>query len=159
MKLAMVAGNIIIDEAKIGGITPEVLIFNGRCVLWPPYIFRPTILFAYWTGIRRCPCSIKMINATTASMSMTRIRTAKMFNSPVDSSRNVFKMALGNRTTIPAKMISEIPLPMPRSVICSPSHMMNAVPAVRVMTVIIRNDQPGNSTTPIFSSPTLIPRP
>ena len=27
-----------------------------------------------------------------------------------------------------------IPLPMPRSVICSPSHMMKAVPAVRVMT-------------------------
>ncbi len=27
-----------------------------------------------------------------------------------------------------------MPLPMPRSVICSPSHMMNAVPAVRVIT-------------------------
>jgi hypothetical protein len=29
-KLANVAGNIIIDEAKIGGITPEVLTFSGR---------------------------------------------------------------------------------------------------------------------------------
>ena len=33
-----------------------------------------------------------------------------------------------------AKMIREIPLPMPRSVICSPSHMMNAVPVVSVIT-------------------------
>jgi hypothetical protein len=30
MKLARVAGNIIIDEAKIGGITPDVFTFNGR---------------------------------------------------------------------------------------------------------------------------------
>ncbi len=33
------------------------------------------------------------------------------------------------RATMPAKMMSEMPLPMPRSVICSPIHMMNAVPA------------------------------
>ena len=32
---------------------------------------------------------------------------------------------------MPAKMISDMPLPMPRSVICSPSHMMKAVPVVR----------------------------
>ena len=30
--------------------------------------------------------------------------------------------ALGRPATIPAKMISEIPFPTPRSVICSPSH-------------------------------------
>ena len=29
---------------------------------------------------------------------------------------------------MPVKMISDMPLPMPRSLICSPSHMMNAVP-------------------------------
>ena len=38
--------------------------------------------------------------------------------------------------TMPAKMISEMPLPMPRSVICSPSHMMNAVPVVSEIIVI-----------------------
>ena len=32
---------------------------------------------------------------------------------------------------MPAKMMSEMPLPMPRSVMRSPSHMMKAVPAVR----------------------------
>ena len=29
---------------------------------------------------------------------------------------------------MPVKMISDMPLPTPRSLICSPSHMMNAVP-------------------------------
>ena len=40
-------------------------------------------------------------------------------------------------------MMSDIPLPMPRSVICSPSHMMNVVPVVSVSTVISRNAEPG----------------
>ena len=47
IKPAMVAGNIIIDEANIGGITPEVFTFKGRCVLCPPKTFFPTTLFAY----------------------------------------------------------------------------------------------------------------
>ena len=37
---------------------------------------------------------------------------------------------------MPAKMISEMPLPIPRSLICSPSHMTNAVPVVSVSTVM-----------------------
>ena len=53
MKLATVAGNIMIEEAKMGGMTPEVLIFNGKCVLWPPYMRLPTTRLAYCTGILR----------------------------------------------------------------------------------------------------------
>jgi hypothetical protein len=53
-------------------------------------------------------------------------------------------MALGSVTTMPAKMMSDIPLPMPRSVICSPSHMMNIVPVVSVSTVSSRKPQPGS---------------
>jgi hypothetical protein len=66
---------------------------------------------------------------------------------------------------MPAKMISDIPLPIPRSVICSPSHIMKAVPAVSVMTVIMRKPQPGAITmeAPVgpamFSRPTAIPKP
>ena len=74
--------------------------------------------------------------------------------------------AEGIRATIPAKMISEMPLPMPRSVIISPSHMMNAVPEVRVSTVIRRKAQPGCKTTVwwpapavMLSRPTAIPIP
>ena len=40
-------------------------------------------------------------------------------------------MARGRPTTIPVKMSSDMPLPMPRAVICSPSHMMNIAPAVK----------------------------
>ena len=40
---------------------------------------------------------------------------------------------------MPVKISSDMPLPMPRSVICSPSHMMNAVPAVSVITHSGRN--------------------
>ena len=44
---------------------------------------------------------------------------------------------------MPAKMINEIPLPMPRSEICSPSHMMNTVPVVSVSTVMQEKPSPG----------------
>ena len=47
------------------------------------------------------------------------------------------------RATMPAKMMSEMPLPMPRSVICSPSHMTKVVPAVSVSTVMSSKRQPG----------------
>ena len=52
-------------------------------------------------------------------------------------------MARGSPTTMPTKMIRDIPLPMPRSVICSPSHMINAEPVVSVMTVISVKLKPG----------------
>ena len=40
---------------------------------------------------------------------------------------------------MPVKISSDMPFPMPRSVICSPSHMMKAVPAVSVITHIGMN--------------------
>ena len=40
---------------------------------------------------------------------------------------------------MPAKMMREMPVPMPRSVICSPSHITNAVPVVNVSTAIMTN--------------------
>ena len=49
---------------------------------------------------------------------------------------------------MPAKMISDMPLPMPRSVICSPSHMMNAVPVVSDRMVSSMNPKPGLMTMP-----------
>ena len=54
---------------------------------------------------------------------------------------------------MPAKMMSEMPLPTPRSVICSPIHMMKAVPAASEMTVMRRKPQPGFATTmrPVLS--------
>ena len=43
-------------------------------------------------------------------------------------------------------MMTDVPLPMPRSVICSPSHMVSMVAAVIVRTVRISKGSPGNST-------------
>jgi hypothetical protein len=66
----------------------------------------------------------------------------------------------GMLTTIPEKMISEMPLPMPRSVICSPSHIRNMVPVTRVTTVVKRKASPGSITNPrCDSSAIAIPRP
>ena len=59
---------------------------------------------------------------------------------------------------MPAKMISDIPFPMPRSEICSPSHMMNAVPVVRVSTVIKTNPRPGLSANPLDWSVVAMPK-
>ena len=44
---------------------------------------------------------------------------------------------------MPAKMMIEMPLPRPRSVICSPSHIRNMVPVTSVVTVVMRNIRPG----------------
>ena len=60
---------------------------------------------------------------------------------------------------MPAKMMSEMPLPMPRSVICSPSHMMNAVPVVSVTTVMNRKRHPGSNTTPPPPGAWIVSRP
>ena len=139
----IVSGNARIDEAKMTGMTPPVLTLSGMCVLDPPYIRRPTTRLAYWTVTRRWPRSTKMIAPTTRIIS-----TIRMITEPARAGRaricsNVCSTAAGKLTTIPAKMMSDMPLPMPRSVICSPSHMMNAVPVVSVSTVMRRKHQPG----------------
>ena len=63
---------------------------------------------------------------------------------------------------MPAMMISEMPLPMPRAVICSPIHIRNTVPPVSVTTVTSRKNSPGSITAEcaperIPSSPTAMP--
>jgi hypothetical protein len=57
-------------------------------------------------------------------------------------------MAFGRPTTMPVKMISDMPLPTPRSVICSPSHMMKAVPVVSEIMVSRTKPKPGLMTMP-----------
>ena len=63
---------------------------------------------------------------------------------------------------MPVKMISEMPLPTPRAVICSPSHIRNSVPPTMVTIVVSRKYQPGSITALpvpplIASSPTARP--
>ncbi len=57
-------------------------------------------------------------------------------------------MPSGMREAIEAKIISEMPLPMPRWVISSPSHIRSTVPAVSEMTI--------RKTLPKVSVPTTL---
>src|SRR5947208_159841 len=105
---------------------------------------RPTTRLAYCTGMRRCPPSTKTMNATTAIISAISSTSARGVKGPqacVRAFSYKSTTARGSPTTIPTKMISDIPLPMPRSLICSPSHMMNAEPVVSVRMVISVNPQ------------------
>ncbi len=45
-------------------------------------------------------------------------------------------MPLGSEATIEAKIISEMPLPIPRWVISSPIHIKRVQPAVRQITIM-----------------------
>ena len=72
---------------------------------------------------------------------------ARADSEPVCDSSNSCTSAPGRPATMPAKMMSEVPLPTPRCVICSPSHIRNMVPPTSVMTVVARKNQPGSMTT------------
>ena len=115
------------------GITPAWLTLSGRYVDVPPYMRRPTMRLAYWTGMRRWPCStnttpMMMISAATQTAANTR---------PPRLSRMVLP-SIGMRAAMPAKIISDMPLPMPRSVTSSPIHITSAAPAVSTSTMTTR---------------------
>ena len=71
-----------------------------------------------------------------------------MLIEPVRTNSNRPAIALGRPATMPAKIRIEMPLPRPRSVICSPSHIRNIVPATRLMTAVMRKPMPGLMTRP-----------
>ena len=62
---------------------------------------------------------------------------------PVLPNSKVVTKALGISATIPAKIIKDIPFPIPLCVICSPSHIKKIVPATIVVTVDILKNIPG----------------
>ena len=100
--------------------------------------------------MRRWPRSTNTTNAVTAITMPNNTSASAALISPVRTSSNVPPMAAGKPATIPARMIIEIPLPRPRSVICSPSHIRNIVPATNVMVATNTNCGPGAITTPWF---------
>ena len=77
---------------------------------------------------------------------------------PVLPNSIVVTRALGISATIPAKIINDIPLPIPRCVICSPNHIRKIVPATIVVTVDTLKKIPGLITRSAEdSSPTAKP--
>ena len=112
------------------GMTPAWFTLSGMYVELPPNILRPTIRRAYCTGIRRWACSMKMTAAMISRpITTTMPKTHQPFAFCTAHSED------GKPATTWVKISSDMPLPMPRSVMSSPSHMMTAVPAVMVMTM------------------------
>ena len=130
------------------GMTPAWFTLSGMYVELPPNILRPTIRRAYCTGIRRCACSMKMTAAMMSSpiTTMTR-RPIRPSYSPTDHSE------VGKLATTWVKISSDMPLPMPRSVMSSPSHMITAVPAVMVTTMTRKVSVPLSCSSGGLSQP------
>ena len=126
------------------------------CVL-PPYCLRPTTRFAYCTVIFRTACVIAITLAITKNKNATiktRIAGLTWLVPVCDDGTKVFHAcanAAGRRATMPIVIINEMPFPMPRSVIWSPSHINMSVPVVSEITVTTRKTQPGSSTSGIPS--------
>ena len=86
-----------------------------------------------------------------AAMIRTPIRAKNPIPNTLSRSRNPCASNLGNPATIPAKIINEIPLPIPRSVIISPSQTKNMVPAAmeNKAATVGRSASPENPTSAI----------
>ena len=74
---------------------------------------------------------------------MNNARTPSGVNAPVRANSKVPATADGKPATMEPKIISEMPLPMPRSEICSPSHTKNMVPATKEAAAMSLKPKPG----------------
>ncbi len=89
--------------------------------------------------MRRWPWYMNTIETIVTSAMPSHRISPNQFTLPLLASENVCPTCVGKRSTMPTKMISEMPLPMPLSVICSPSHIRNIVPATNAMTAYTMN--------------------
>ena len=117
----------------------------------------PTWRLGYWMWILRSARSMKTTKAITATtITMMPTITAGL-SAPVRPWVKNCASAAGSSATMPVKMMSEMPLPMPRAVICSPSHIRNIVPPTSVMMTPRRKNQPGSCAMPSASRPSARP--
>ena len=125
------------ELAKIIGITPVIKTLIGIWVACPPYIFLPTTLFAYCTGILLSP-SVSVTTNTTIAMAIITNSTKNIgLDFPAFTRATDWAISIGNLETIPAKIKIEIPFPIPCSVICSPIHTSTEVPATIDRIIVI----------------------
>ena len=130
---AIITGHCISDDAKIIGITPAVLTFNGMFVDCPPTVLLPLTFWEYWTGILLSPSWRKHTRTTITIRIANIITAAKTPFAGVFGATNVLynvAKSLGIPDMILIKSTIEIPFPTPFSVIRSPSHINTAEPAV-----------------------------
>ena len=88
------------------------------------------------------------MNATSATAAIMETISINGLVAPVRADSRDCPQICGKRATMPAKMISEMPLPTPRLVICSPIHIKRIVPPVSVTTAVMRKNIPGSKTMP-----------
>ena len=133
------------------GITPAVFTFNGIYWRAPPYCLFPTIRLAYCTGTFRVPCTRSIAAAITANKKIISIRN--ITRPPCLEAKRLVNSAAkasGKRAIIPTRIINEIPFPIPLSVIRSPNHLINILPAASTIVEETINNQPeGNKAEPI----------
>ena len=120
------------------GNTPFAFTLSGIIVDCPPYILRPLTCFAYCTGILRSELSINTIRANTTIRIATKIKmfhnwSISELNTPLNASRS----AVPALDKIPTKMSNDTPLPMPWSVIFSPSQRVNIPPATKTNAIMV----------------------
>ena len=139
----------MIAVAKIIGRTPDALTLMGMCVFWPPNCFLPLICFAYDTGILRSAPSMKVMNPkmnTTITRKMSRYHGCiSQPSSPRAIMDTEFTSARPAVERIPTKISIDIPLPTPRSVTLSPSHIVNTAPAISTQAISINTTNTGIS--------------
>ena len=115
-------------------MTPEVLSFNGRCEVSPPNIRLPTLALRVLhqdAALRALHEDDEGDDARPTDQEQHDEHGRDRTGAAELEGRAI---ACGSWATMPAKMISEMPLPTPRAVICSPSHIKNTVPPVSVIT-------------------------
>ena len=131
---ATVWGNCRTEMAKMMGMTPADAIRIGRCVVCPPTIRRPTIRLAYWIGTLRTACVTKMTSTMLARIMVMSKSANSTEDSPTLASAIVCLSWLGSRATMPPKIRSETPFPIPYSVMIDPIQVSTMVPATKVVT-------------------------
>ena len=123
------------------GITPAAFSFKG--IYWrAPKIFFSTaalppsaVLRAYCTGICRTALIRNIQSNIITNQRITSMRISikppfEAVNREATSEAN----ACGKRAMIPTIMSSDIPLPIPLSVIFSPNHIAKIVPVTNMVT-------------------------
>src|SRR3989338_2509329 len=89
--------------------------------------------------MRLCVFSIKQINIMKAPSTIKNKMRANHEYTPVLDKSKICATLDGRDETIPTKMMSEMPLPMPEVVILSPNHINITVPPTRLTQVVYKN--------------------
>src|SRR5438309_1485030 len=99
-------------------------------------------------GMRRAATVTATVPITTSAMTASTMRSLGNVRLRARKASMVSNVSGQIRSTMEKKMSRLAPLPIPRSVICSPSHITNTPPVVSVNTVVIRKKNPGLALTP-----------